>query len=144
MQHLREPIGPVKNATKSQHHKITKTNKEAKTSNYFTTSHCSRHYNYRCYLPKLQTVTLSATKHQRVFLIKGLRRHDNIKKTKNRTSKCKNTFLFLKTINFTVINVIRYQLESFKCSFISPQKTIKKLHNPMFNCATFQSQWDLL
>ena len=49
-------------------------------------------------------------------------------------AKFKNDFHFLKTINFTVINVIRYQLKSIKCSFIC--------HYPMFDWATFQSQWD--
>ena len=33
-------------------------------------------------------------------------------------AKFRNTFPFLKTFNFTVINVIRYQLKSLKCSFI--------------------------
>ena len=32
----------------------------------------------------------------------------------------KKTFLFLKTINFTVINVIRHHLKSLKFLFISP------------------------
>ena len=39
---------------------------------------------------------------------------------KQRGAKLKNTFLFLKTINFTVINVIRYHLKSLKFSFIYP------------------------
>ena len=34
-------------------------------------------------------------------------------------AKFKNAFPFLKTINFTVINVIRYQLKSLNFSFIS-------------------------
>ena len=34
-------------------------------------------------------------------------------------AKFKKTFPFLKIFNFTVINVIRYQLKSLKCSFIS-------------------------
>ena len=60
--------------------------------------------------------------------------------TKN-SKKFKNTFLFLKTINSTVINVIRYQLKSLKRLFISPLEAIEIFHYPMFNCAKFQSQW---
>ena len=41
-------------------------------------------------------------------------------KPKQRGAKLKkNTFLFLKTINFTVINVIRYHLNSLKFSDIT-------------------------
>ena len=44
----------------------------------------------------------------------------HVDKKEQRGAKFKNTFLFLKTIKFTVINVIRYQLKSLKCSFKSP------------------------
>ena len=43
-----------------------------------------------------------------------------VDKKLQRVAKFKNTFPFLKTIKFTVINVIRYQLKSLKGSFISP------------------------
>ena len=35
------------------------------------------------------------------------------------SAKFKNTFPFLKTINCTIIIVIRYQLKTLKCSFIT-------------------------
>ena len=57
-------------------------------------------------------------------------------------AKFKNTFPFLQTINFAVINVIRYQLKSLKCSFISILKAIDVCHYPLFDCTKFQSQWD--
>ena len=41
-------------------------------------------------------------------------------------AKFKNTFPFLKTINLTVINVIRNQLKPLKCYFISTQEVIEK------------------
>ena len=44
----------------------------------------------------------------------------NANKKEQRGAKFKSTFLILKTINSTVINVITYQLKTLKCSFISP------------------------
>ena len=59
-----------------------------------------------------------------------------------RAKKFINTFLFLKTDNLTVINVIRYQLNSLKCPIKSPLEKIETCHYPIFNCAKIQSQWD--
>ena len=56
-------------------------------------------------------------------------------------AKFNNNFSFLKTINFRVINILRYQLKSLKCSFISTWEAIETCHLPMFNCTKFQSQW---
>ena len=47
-------------------------------------------------------------------------------------AKIRNTFPFLKTINFTVINVIRYQLKPIKCSFISTWEAIATCHYQIF------------
>ena len=49
-----------------------------------------------------------------------------------RAKKFKSTFLLLKTIHFTVINVITYQLKSRKLSFTSPLEVIETCHFPMF------------
>ena len=43
-----------------------------------------------------------------------------VDKKEQRGAKFNNTFLYLKTININVVNVIRYQLKFLKCSFISP------------------------
>ena len=43
-----------------------------------------------------------------------------VERSTKRSAKFINAFLFLKTFNFTVIIVIRYQLKSLKCSFIYP------------------------
>ena len=48
----------------------------------------------------------------------GYQVHKN-EKNWQRSAKLKNTFLFLKTSNFTVINVIRRHLKSLKFSYIS-------------------------
>ena len=56
-------------------------------------------------------------------------------------AKIKNTFSFLKTINFTVVNVNRFQQKSLKCSVKSSWETIETCSYPMFDCAKFHSQW---
>ena len=42
-------------------------------------------------------------------------------------AKFENTFPFLKTLTFTIINFIRYQLKPLKCSFISTQEAIETM-----------------
>ena len=69
-------------------------------------------------------ITKSYSQLDLYFIRKGLGPVSNatvqeVGKTKQIGAKFKKTFPFLKTINFTVINVIRCQLKSLKCSFIS-------------------------
>ena len=67
----------------------------------------------------------------------------SIKKRSANLKNKKNTFLFLKTINFTVNNINRYQLKSLKCPFIYKEEAIETFDYPIFNSAKFHSQWDL-
>ena len=59
-----------------------------------------------------------------------------VSRSTKRAKRCEvqSTFPFLKTINFTVINVIRYQLKSPKCSYISTYKAFESCHYSMFDC----------
>ena len=57
-------------------------------------------------------------------------------------AKFENAFPFFKTINFTVINVIRYQLEPLKCSFMSTKEAIETCYYLLFDYAKSQNQWD--
>ena len=56
-----------------------------------------------------------------------------VEKSEQRDAKFKNAFLLLKTMNFTVINVNRYQLKSIKYSYISPKEAIETSNHPMCN-----------
>ena len=60
-----------------------------------------------------------------------------VEKSEQRDAKFKNAFLLLKTINFTVINVNRYQLKSLKYSYIYHQR--KQLRQAIIQCAIEQN-----
>ena len=72
-----------------------------------------------------------------------MRLADSWMKRAKRCEVPKNTFLFLKTINFTFINVIRYQLKSLKCSFISSLEAIQIRHYHVLIAQKLQNQCDL-
>ena len=63
-------------------------------------------------------------------------------KKEETAAEFKNIFPFLKTIIFTVINVIRYQIKPLKLSFNSTKEAIETCHYSISGCARIQSQWD--
>ena len=94
MHHLRKPIGPVIDETKSRENNITKTSRSQNFTNKFTTQF-SRHYNYMMlYLQELSIINGFSSEYQWGFLYERTTSNDNKKKSETLTvEKYRNFFL---------------------------------------------------
>ena len=80
---------------------------------------------------------------EKIWELSSMRLVSMSTKKGQRGARFENTFLFLKTINFTVVNVIRNQLKSLEFSFIYPKDAIEICHYSVFNWAKFQRHINL-